>query len=93
MIAPVMEKLSVDFPQASFYKIDVDEREVVAQDAGIRSMPTFLFFKNGKKICEVIGANSAALRVRSSHIFAFVHSFGLCAVLIYYVQAAVQNNV
>ena len=77
MIAPVMEKLSVDFPQASFYKIDVDEREVVAQDAGIRSMPTFLLFKNVNRICEVIGANSAALRVRSSILLLSTHSDGL----------------
>ena len=73
-----MDKLSVEFPNASFHQIDVDEREVVTQDAGIRSMPTFLLFKNVNRICEVIGANSAALRVRSSPILLLsTHSDGL----------------
>ena len=73
-----MDKLSVEFPNASFHKIDVDEREVVTQDAGIRSMPTFLVFKNINRICEVIGANSAALSVRSSPILLLsTHSDGL----------------
>jgi thioredoxin 1 len=34
----------------------------VAQELGIRAMPTFVLFKNGEKIDEVVGANDKALR-------------------------------
>lgn len=44
-----------------FYKLDVDEVPEVAQKLGIRAMPTFLFFKNGEKVGEVVGANPKAL--------------------------------
>ena len=46
---------------AKFYKIDVDEVPDVAQELGVRAMPTFMLFKNGDKIEEVVGANVAAL--------------------------------
>jgi thioredoxin 1 len=39
----------------------VDEVPDVAQDLGIRAMPTFLLFKNGEKVAEVVGANPKAL--------------------------------
>ena len=63
-IAPVMEKLSEDFSDVSFYKIDVDAHTAVAKSAEIHSMPTFLFFKNGEKKDQVTGANPSALKAR-----------------------------
>jgi thioredoxin 1 len=33
----------------------------VAQELGIRAMPTILFFNNGEKITEVVGANPQAI--------------------------------
>lgn len=64
-IAPIMEGLSKEFTNVSFYKIDVDDYPAVAKDADVRSMPTFLFFKGGEKADQVIGANASALRARS----------------------------
>jgi thioredoxin 1 len=54
-------RLAGEFPDVHFTKVDVDETPDVAQEYGIRAMPTFLIFKNGKKIKEVVGANAAAL--------------------------------
>lgn len=51
-----------EIEEARFYKIDVDEVSDVAQELGIRAMPTFMLFKNGKKVEEVVGANEKALR-------------------------------
>ena len=51
-----------EFPQAKFYKIDVDEVPDVAQELSVRAMPTFFLFKNGEKIAEVVGANPNALK-------------------------------
>jgi thioredoxin 1 len=45
-----------------FIKLDVDEVPDVAQELGIRAMPTFLIFKNGEKVGEVVGANPPALK-------------------------------
>ncbi|KAF2796396.1 thioredoxin-domain-containing protein [Melanomma pulvis-pyrius CBS 109.77] len=61
VIAPQVVKFSDNYPTARFYKLDVDEVPDVAQDLGIRAMPTFLLFKDGAKVAEVVGANPKAL--------------------------------
>jgi thioredoxin 1 len=45
-----------------FIKLDVDEVPDVAQELGIRAMPTFLIFKDGEKVGEVVGANPPVLK-------------------------------
>jgi len=65
VIAPVIAKMSSEDPyseKCTFYKIDVDEAPDVAQELGIRAMPTFGIFKNGEKVDEVVGANERELR-------------------------------
>ena len=54
-------RMSSTYPTARFFKLDVDEVPDVAQDLGIRAMPTFLLFKNKEKVGEVVGANPKAL--------------------------------
>lgn len=54
-------RFSSTFPNARFYKLDVDEVPDVAQELGIRAMPTFILFKDGEKVQEVVGANPKAL--------------------------------
>lgn len=49
MIAPVFEKLSKDFPNTKFVKIDIDDHSDAAADYNIRSVPTFMFF-HGKDL-------------------------------------------
>jgi thioredoxin 1 len=61
VIAPKVAKFSEEYPQAKFFKVDVDEVNDVAMELGIRAMPTFLLFKNGEKVGEVVGANEKAL--------------------------------
>jgi thioredoxin 1 len=56
-----LPRFSDAYPDARFYKLDVDEVPDVAQELGIRAMPTFLLFKNGEKVAEVVGANPKAL--------------------------------
>jgi thioredoxin 1 len=60
-IAPKVEEFSSQYPGAKFYKFNVDEVPDVAQELGIRAMPTFLFFDKGQKITEVVGANPRAI--------------------------------
>ncbi|RLL98919.1 hypothetical protein CFD26_106537 [Aspergillus turcosus] len=62
-ISPVFEKLSDDpqFADVGFYKVDADEQDRIAQEVGIRAMPTFMVFKDGQKINELVGANPQQL--------------------------------
>lgn len=62
VIAPQIVKMSDAFPSVRFYKLDVDEVPDVAQELGVRAMPTFIVFKNGEKVKEVVGANQKALQ-------------------------------
>lgn len=62
VIAPHIVKMSDAFPSVRFYKLDVDEVPDVAQELGVRAMPTFIVFKNGEKVKEVVGANQKALQ-------------------------------
>jgi len=61
VIAPQVVKFSEKYANARFYKLDVDDVPDVAQELGIRAMPTFLLFKDGEKVGEVVGANPKAL--------------------------------
>ncbi|KAJ9501241.1 thioredoxin trx1 [Exophiala xenobiotica] len=64
VIAPELVKFSEsqEFKdKVDFYKIDVDEVPDIAQELGVRAMPTFMLFKNGEKVGEVVGANKKAL--------------------------------
>ena len=54
-------RMSDTYKDARFYKIDVDDVPEVAQELGVRAMPTFFLFKNGEKVSEVVGANPKAL--------------------------------
>ncbi|TFY58927.1 hypothetical protein EVG20_g7973 [Dentipellis fragilis] len=56
VISPIFEQLSAKYPSAEFYKVDVDEQPDIAQEVGVRAMPTFVAFKNGQKLDEVVGA-------------------------------------
>jgi len=68
VISPVFERLSKphDTPSTSiiFAKCDVDKAQPVAQECGITAMPTFQFFKGGKKVDEVRGADPPQLTTK-----------------------------
>ncbi|KAI8139911.1 thioredoxin [Fennellomyces sp. T-0311] len=61
LIAPKFKKFAAENPNATYCKIDVDEVPDVAAELSIRAMPTFIFFKDGQKVDEVVGANAAKI--------------------------------
>lgn len=61
-IAPAVEKFAAENPSVKFYQIDVDELSDVAAELGVRAMPSFMFFKGGEKVGDVVGANPNALK-------------------------------
>jgi len=62
VIAPQVVKYSDEYPDVHFVKIDVDEVPDVAQELGIRAMPTFIIFKGAEKVEQVVGVNPKALQ-------------------------------
>jgi len=62
VIAPSIEELSKEMTNVVFLKVDVDENEEVAEKYEIKAMPTFKFFKNGKVVTEMLGANLDKLK-------------------------------
>jgi thioredoxin 1 len=56
-IAPALEELATQYKgKAKIAKVDVDSAQAVAQQYGIRSIPTLLMFKGGKVIEQIVGA-------------------------------------
>ncbi|GLD93264.1 hypothetical protein PINS_up001856 [Pythium insidiosum] len=48
VISPIFDELSAQFDGIQFAKVDVDEQSETTSRAGVRSMPTFFFFDDGK---------------------------------------------
>eukprot|EP00887_Chlorella_sp_A99_P003345 scaffold26.g3345.t1 len=57
MIAPLIDELSAEYDgRLRTLKVNTDESPNVATEYGIRSIPTVMVFKGGKKMDAVIGA-------------------------------------
>ena len=56
MIAPIFEALAGEYAgKASFTKVDVDANQQLAMQYNVRSIPSILFFKDGKHVDTVVG--------------------------------------
>ena len=56
IIAPAIEELAVEFEgRAKIAKMDVDTNPQIPMSFGVRSIPTLLFFKDGKVVDQLIG--------------------------------------
>ncbi len=55
-LAPVIDELATEFQgKVRFGKVNVDESRAIAQQFGIRGIPTLILFQNGKKVNELVG--------------------------------------
>ena len=64
-IAPVYNQFSNTHSapgKFAFVKINVDEQREIAAQYGVTAMPTFMLFKDGKKVEEVRGADVRGLK-------------------------------
>ena len=56
-VGPVIDAVSRSFSgQAKIAKLNVDENPVIASRYRVQSIPTLLFFKNGKLVHQLVGA-------------------------------------
>ena len=62
MVAPIVEQLAQEHQGSlKVAKVDVDANQGVATRYNIRSIPSILFFKDGKHVDTVVGAVPKAL--------------------------------
>ena len=64
MIAPTFESLATKHAKPNkiaFAKVNVDHQQDVAQQYGVRAMPTFVILRSGSVIDTIQGANPSAL--------------------------------
>ena len=56
MLSPVIEQLAQEWPNITFAKLNVDFNRSIPMRYGIMSIPTILYFKDGKLIDKTLGA-------------------------------------
>ncbi|KAH7823498.1 Protein disulfide-isomerase [Monocercomonoides exilis] len=61
-IKPVFESLPAQHPRVLFLHVDVDENRQMEEVQSVSGVPTFRFWKDGKKVDEFSGADERKLR-------------------------------
>jgi thioredoxin 1 len=65
MVAPILEQLAGEYSgRVTVAKLDVDTNQQTAMRYNIRSIPTILFFKDGRHVDTVVGAVPRAMLER-----------------------------
>ncbi|CAL5054261.1 unnamed protein product [Urochloa decumbens] len=64
-IAPLISKLSTQYPSIPVYKVDIDMEGLTNKLGGLKvySVPTFHFYHKGEKTGEIVGADAKKLEV------------------------------
>ena len=55
--APVYERLSQQYTDADFIKINVDHNQGVARKLNVQGVPTFVILKGNKLVAKIVGAD------------------------------------
>lgn len=58
VLAPVIHEIAAETSNAKVALVDVDEQSGLAQQFNIMSVPTILFFKDGKVMDQMVGVQS-----------------------------------
>ena len=61
MLGPIVEELATQMQGVKIGKLDVDQESSIAQQYSIMSVPTLLFFKDGKVMEQMIGVQDKAV--------------------------------
>ena len=59
MLGPVIEQLADRYPDVVVGKVNVDDEQELALRYGVMSIPTVIFFKDGKEIDRKVGVMPA----------------------------------
>ncbi|KAF0685974.1 Aste57867_22177 [Aphanomyces stellatus] len=67
-IKPHFEALADEFTDVAFLELDVDENEDVTEALGVSAMPTFQFWRDGKLVDVVRGADPRGLKQKIAQL-------------------------
>ena len=56
LMHPVFERMSKKYRQIQFGRVNIDQNQPIAMRFGVQAIPTFIMFKNGQKIDQMMGA-------------------------------------
>ena len=56
MVAPILEEIAAERPDIKVGKVNVDEQPELAGQFGVMSIPTLVVMKNGRAVCQSVGA-------------------------------------
>ena len=85
MIAPAYKALAKEFARrAAFLKVDVNRNHETSAACGVRSMPTFHFYLNGKLAGQVRRGGDEETKRRRAQREREKRGYGLCLVIVYH---------
>jgi len=81
MVAPILDQLAGEYQgKLKVAKVDVDANQKTAMRFNVRSIPSILFFKDGRHVDTLVGAyRSRSSSRRSSSTFRSILPGGPCA--------------
>ena len=56
VMSPILEELAAEREDLRVVKVDVDHNQRVAAQYGVLSMPTFMVFKHGAPVGQIVGS-------------------------------------
>lgn len=71
-IAPFFAELAGRYPSARFVKVDVDDVEEAAAEAGVTALPSFQVYRHGRREFELSGADESRLEAVVRRAVAFL---------------------
>ncbi|KAK9085245.1 hypothetical protein Sjap_025656 [Stephania japonica] len=70
----VFSQLSTDFPHAHFFRVEAEEQPEISEAHSVSAVPYFVFFKGGKIIDTLEGANPSSLANKVAKVAGPVNS-------------------
>ncbi|MEG0798508.1 MAG: thioredoxin [Acidaminococcaceae bacterium] len=65
MLGPVIEEIAQEEQEAVVAKVNVDEANDLAAEYGVMSIPTIIYFKDGKEVKRLVGVQPKAELVKN----------------------------
>ena len=56
VMSPILEELAAERPDLRVVKIDTDANQRVAAEYGVLGMPTFMVFRDGARVGQIVGS-------------------------------------
>ena len=59
IMAPIIDEMAEQMKDVKFVKINVDDNQELSRKYEVRSIPTLIFFKDGKEVDKAVGGMDA----------------------------------